>query len=104
VITPSAALASFPFAPEHAMRALRHFYHHLGDQIWGDYGFIDAFSETADWYAGSHLAIDQGPIIVMIENARTGLLWSLMMSCPEICHGLSKLGFRSPHLPSGLTS
>ena len=86
------------------MRALRHFYHRLGDRIWGEYGFIDAFSETAGWYAGSHLAIDQGPIIVMIENARTGLIWSLLMSCPEIRHGLRRLDFRSPHLADGLTS
>ena len=68
VITPTAALASFPYAPEHCMRALRHFYQELGDRIWGDYGFVDAFSETHDWYASSHLAIDQGPIVVMIEN------------------------------------
>ena len=104
VITPSAALASFPYAPEHAMRVLRHFYHDLGDRIWSEYGFVDAFSETADWYAGSHLAIDQGPIIVMIENARTGLLWNLLMSCPEIRFGLRRLGFESPHLADGLTS
>ena len=80
VITPTAALAAFPFTPEHSMRALRHFYYRLGHRIWGDYGFIDAFSETADWYAASHLAIDQGPIIGMIENARTGMLWRLFMS------------------------
>ena len=87
-----------PTRPEQSMRALRHFYHDLGDRIWGEYGFIDAFSETADWYADSHLAIDQGPIVVMIENARTGLLWRLLMSCPEIRHGLRRLGFESPHL------
>lgn len=98
VITPSAALAAFPYAPEQSMRALRHFYHTLGDRIWGGYGFTDAFSESADWYAGSYLAIDQGPIVVMIENARTGLLWRLLMSCPEIRAGLRKLDFRSPHL------
>ena len=98
VITPSAALGAFPYTPELSMRALRHFYHNLGDRIWGDYGFLDAFSETADWVANSHLAIDQGPIVVMIENARTGLLWNLMMSCPEIHVGLRRLGFESPHL------
>jgi hypothetical protein len=98
VIAPTAALSSFPYAPEHAMRALRHFHHDLGDRIWGDYGFVDAFSKTHDWYATSHLAIDQGPIVVMIENHRTGLLWNLFMSCPEIHDGLRKLGFESPHL------
>jgi hypothetical protein len=103
VISPTAALASFPYAPEHCMRALRHFYHQLGDRIWGEYGFVDAFSETNDWYATSYLAIDQGPIVVMIENYRTGLLWNLLMSCPEIQAGLRCLGFESPHL-SPLTS
>jgi hypothetical protein len=98
------ALAAFPFTPEHSMRALRHFYHRLGHRIWGDYGFIDAFSETTDWYAASHLAIDQGPIIGMIENARTGMLWRLFMSCPEIRQGLNRLDFRSPHLADGLVS
>jgi hypothetical protein len=80
------------------MRALRHFHHRLGDRIWGNYGFIDAFNETEGWYATSYLAIDQGPIIVMIENYRTGLLWQLLMSCPEIQAGLRRLGFESPHL------
>jgi hypothetical protein len=98
VITPSAALSSFPYTPEHSMRALRHFHHRLGDRIWGEYGFFDAFSETHDWYASWHLAIDQGPIVVMIENYRTGLLWNLFMSCPEIQAGLRRLDFTSPHL------
>jgi hypothetical protein len=98
VITPSAALSSFPYTPEHSMRALRHFYDRLGDRIWGEYGFVDAFSETHDWYASWHLAIDQGPIVAMIENYRTGLLWNLFMSCPEIQAGLRKLDFTSPHL------
>lgn len=98
VITPSAALSAFPYTPEPSMQALRTFYHRLGDRLWTDYGFVDAFSETAGWYAQSHLAIDQGPIVVMIENARSGLLWRLFMSCPEVLRGLSRLGFRSPHL------
>ena len=86
------------------MRALRRFYYGLGDRIWREYGFLDAFSEAADWYANSHLAIDQGPIVVMIENARTGLLWHLFMSCPEIRRGLNRLGFPSPHLGAGPVS
>jgi hypothetical protein len=101
VISPTAALSSFPYVPEHSMRALWHFYHRLGDRIWGEYGFTDAFSETHDWYASSYLAIDQGPIVVMIENYRSGLLWRLFMSCPEIRDGLRRLGFESPHLEQG---
>ena len=97
-ITPTAALSAFPYTPEYSMQALKHFYYDLGDKIWSEYGFVDAFNETQNWYAKSHLAIDQGPIIVMIENHRTGLLWNLFMSCPEIKNGLKKLGFESPNL------
>lgn len=96
VISPTAALSSFPYTPEYSMKALRHFYNDLGDKIWSEYGFVDAFNETENWYAKSHLAIDQGPIIVMIENYRTGLLWKLFMSVPEVQNGLKKLGFQSP--------
>lgn len=95
-ITPTAALSAFPYTPEYSMKALRHFYDDLGDKIWGPYGFTDAFNETQNWYATSYLAIDQGPIVVMIENYRTGLPWRLFMSCPEIQGGLKKLGFQSP--------
>jgi hypothetical protein len=98
VISPTAALSSFPYAPEQAMRALRHFYEHLGDRIWGRFGFIDAFSQTQDWYAKAFLAIDQGPIVVMIENYRTALLWRLFMTDPDVQIGLKRLGFESPHL------
>jgi len=97
-ITPTAALSAFPYTPEYSMQALKHFYYDLGDKIWSEYGFIDAFNETKNWYAKSHLAIDQGPIIVMIENYRSGLLWKLFMSCPEIKQGLKKLDFKSPYL------
>jgi hypothetical protein len=97
-ISPTAALSAFPYTPEFSMQALRHFYENLGTKIWSEYGFIDAFNETKNWYASSHLAIDQGPIIVMIENYRSGLLWKLFMSCPEIKKGLKKLGFESPVL------
>ncbi|MCP9749716.1 glucoamylase family protein [Ferruginibacter sp. HRS2-29] len=97
-ITPTAALSAFPYTPDKSMKALRHFYDDLGNKIWSEYGFVDAFNETKNWYAESHLAIDQGPIIVMMENYRTGLLWKLFMSCPEIQAGLKKFDFRSPWL------
>lgn len=97
-ISPTAALSAFPYTPEYSMKALRHFYYDLGSKIWSEFGFVDAFNEAKNWYAKSHLAIDQGPIIVMIENYRTGLLWKLFMSCPEIKTGLKKLGFESPAL------
>jgi hypothetical protein len=97
VISPTAALSAFPYTPKFSMQALKHFYNDHGDKIWSEYGFVDAFNETENWYAKSHLAIDQGPIIVMIENYRTGLLWKLFMNIPEVQAGLKKVGFSSPH-------
>jgi hypothetical protein len=98
VISPTAALSSFPYAPNESMAALKDFYYNLGDKIFGIYGFYDAFSEQNNWFPKRYLAIDQGPTAVMIENYRTGLLWKLFMSCPEIKAGLTKLGFSSPAL------
>lgn len=94
VISPTAALSSFPYTPEYSMEALKYFYYTLGPKIWGKYGFYDAFSEQFNWYIPRYLAIDQGPIVVMIENYRTGLLWKLFMSNQDIKNGLKKLGFR----------
>jgi hypothetical protein len=96
VIAPTAALSSFPYTPEFSMAALRHFYGRLGDRLWGEYGFKDAFSEDKAWVDKSYLAIDQGPIIIMIENHLTGLMWDLFMSCSEVREGLARLGFASP--------
>lgn len=92
-ISPTAALSSFPYAPDAAFAALRHFLEAHGTRIWGRFGFTDAFNETRDWWAETFLAIDQAPIVVMIENYRTGLLWKLFMSAPEVKKGLARLGF-----------
>ena len=92
VITPTAALSSFPYTPEESMRALKYFYS-KGNWIWGKYGFYDAFSEQDNWTVPHYLAIDQCTIAPMIENYRSGLLWKLFMSCPEVQKGLKKLGF-----------
>jgi hypothetical protein len=92
-ISPTAALSSFPYAPEAALAALRHFLGRYGDRVWARFGFTDAFNETRDWWAETFLAIDQGPIVVMIENYRSGLLWKLFMSAPEVRRGLARLGF-----------
>lgn len=96
VITPTAALSSFPYTPEYSMQALRYFYER-GD-LFKEYGFADAFNDTQKWIASSHLAIDQGPIILMIENYRSGLLWKLFMQNKEMLNGLRKLGFESSYL------
>ncbi len=93
VISPTAALSSIPFTPTESMEALHHFYYDLGDRLWGPYGFYDAFNVTNGWFGTTNIAIDQGPIIGMIENYRSQLLWNLFMSAPEVQAGLTKLGF-----------
>jgi hypothetical protein len=97
-ISPTAALSAMPYAPAESMQALRFFYYKLGDKLWKQYGFIDAFNLSNLWFSDQFLAIDQGPIIVMIENQRSGLPWRLFMSCPEVKTGMKKLGFQSPNL------
>ncbi len=98
VISPTAAISSIPYTPTESMNALKFFYYTLGDKLWGSYGFYDAFKLSDPWFANSTLAIDQGPIIIMIENYRTGLLWNLFTSAPEIKNGLKTLGFTAPYL------
>ena len=93
VISPTAAISSFPYTPDASMQAVKYWYYNLGDKVFGDYGFYDAFSEHFDWYLPRYLAIDQGPAVVMIENHRSGLFWKLFMSAPEVQTGLKKLGF-----------
>ena len=97
-IAPTAAISSLPYTPTESIKALKFFYYVLGDRIWGQYGFKDAFSLQNLWFADSYLAIDQGPMIVMIENYRSGLLWNLFTSCPEVKTGMMALGFSAPYL------
>lgn len=95
-VSPTAALASIVYTPEASLEALRHFYFDEGKDLFGRYGFYDAFNpglDPAKRVVRSYLAIDQGPIAVMTENYRSGLLWKLFMSNPEIAQGLKKLGF-----------
>lgn len=92
-ITPTAALSAFPYTPQESMQALKYFYRTLGANLVGALGFKDAFNLTQNWYAESYLAIDQGPIIVMIENYRTGLCWEKFMANPEIQPMLDAIGF-----------
>ncbi len=98
IISPTAAISSLPYTPVQSMNAIRFFYYTMGNKIWSQYGFTDAFNLTDIWFADTYLAIDQGPEIIMIENYRSGLLWNLFMSCPEIKTGMKSLGFQSPQL------
>lgn len=92
-IAPTAALGSMPYTPKESLATMKHFYHELGDRLWGPYGFYDSFNLDRNWFADGYLAIDQGPIIVMIENARTGLCWKNFMKNPEIAPMLQAIGF-----------
>lgn len=83
-IAPTAALASMPYTPQESIGAIKNFYRTHGNKLWGSYGFKDAFNMNQSWFAPSYLAIDQGPIIVMIENYRSQLLWNKFMENPEI--------------------
>jgi len=93
VIAPTAALASFPYTPKQSLKALEYFYYTKNAKLWGNYGFYDAFSEHYNWYSDGYIGIDQGPIVAMIENYRTQLLWNLFMADQEVKDGLTKLGF-----------
>ncbi len=92
-ITPAAALPSMPYTPEESKKVMRHLYQQYGEHLWGPYGFYDAFNPKENWFADSYLAIDEGPIINMIENYRSGILWLNFMSNPEISPALSAIGF-----------
>lgn len=92
-IAPTAALGSMPYTPTESLAAMKHFYREYGAELWGPMGFYDAFNPQLNWYADSYLAIDQGPIINMIENQRSGLLWKNFMANPEIQTALAKIGF-----------
>lgn len=88
-----ASLSSMPYTPAESMAALRHFYRDLGDRVWGTYGFHDGFNESQNWFDEDYMALNQAPIVVMIENQRTGLPWRMFMANPEIAPALSAIGF-----------
>jgi hypothetical protein len=93
-ITPEGALGSFPYTPKESMAALKHFYRDLGAKTWGVYGFSDGYNETDNYFDESYMGLNQAPPVVMIENYRSGLIWKLFMSNPEIAPALKKIGFR----------
>jgi hypothetical protein len=92
-ITPTAAGGSFAFTPRESLAALRYMYATYRTQLWGPYGFKDAFNPTQKWFATDYLAIDQGPIALMIENYRTGRIWNVFMQHTAIQRGLERAVF-----------
>src|SRR5687768_3540546 len=92
-LTPAAAIPSMLYTPGESIQVLKNFYSTYGENLWGHFGFYDAFNPEVDWFADSYIAIDQGPIINMIENYRSGLLWNAFMSNEEIMPALDAIGF-----------
>jgi hypothetical protein len=90
-LAPTGALGSFPYTPEASMIALKHFYRDLGDRLWGVYGPIDAYNLDQNWWSPIYMGLNQAPIVVMIENQRTGLVWHKFMANPEIQSMLKRL-------------
>jgi hypothetical protein len=95
-IAPTAAISAMPYTPAESLATLKHLYHTYGQKIWGPFGFYDAFNLEQDWYSDTYLAIDQGPIIIMIENHRSALLWNNFMANPEITPALQSIGWSLP--------
>lgn len=90
-ITPTGALGSFPYTPEASMAALKHYYRDFGDTMWGVYGLRDAINLSNNWVSPIYMGLNQAPIVVMIENHRTGIVWKSFMSNPEISAMLKNL-------------
>ncbi|HAZ24614.1 MAG TPA: beta-glucosidase, partial [Algoriphagus sp.] len=96
VISPTAAISSIPYTPNESIAVIKNLYYNYGDKTFGKYGFYDAMSPHHEYFPNRYLAIDQGPMIAMIENHRTGLGWKLFMNAPEVIEGLKKLDFTHP--------
>ncbi len=92
-IAPYGPISSLPFAPEIVFPTIKSLNEKYGKKLWGKYGYYDSFNPTANWFDNDFLGIDEGPMLLMIENFRTGLVWNYMMKDPIIQNGLTKLGF-----------
>ena len=90
-ITLTGALSSFPYTPEASMAAFKHFYRELGAELWGIYGPRDNYNPSQQWLAFHYMGLNQAPIVAMVENHRSGVLWRAFMSNPEIGEMLKKL-------------
>ena len=90
-IAPTGTLASFPYTPRESMAALKNYYRNYGYFLWGEYGFRDAFNLSENWCSSIFMGLNQAPITVMIENYRSGLLWELFMSHPDVKEGIEKI-------------
>jgi hypothetical protein len=93
-IAPYAALSSLPFAPEIVIPTIQSINRKYGKKLWGKYGYYDSFNPTVNWFNDDFIGIDEGPMLIMIENFRTGFVWNYVMKDPIIQQGLNKLGYK----------
>lgn len=93
-VAPTGCGSSIVFTPKESIACLRHLYEKHGDQIWGNYGFSDAFNLDKDWFSQLVIGIDQGPLLLMIENYRSGLIWKTMKRVDFLQMAMKKVGFR----------
>jgi hypothetical protein len=99
-IAPAAALPSMPYTPYASFQAMRAY--RANPKLWGAYGFFDAFNTSQNWVdTNTNLALDEAPIVAMIENYRSGLLWKIFMAIPEIATGLTMAGISPPKPATG---
>ncbi|HAF94818.1 MAG: hypothetical protein A2X34_10905 [Elusimicrobia bacterium GWC2_51_8] len=103
-VAPSAAAASIVFTPGYSISAMKHFYFRYRDELWGSYGFTDSFNLDRNFFASDAFGINQGPTVLMIENYRSGLIWKLFMSRPEVQKGMREAGFDGAAARSAVTS
>lgn len=92
-IAPYAAISSIVFAPEFVLRTIKNFNEKYAAGLWAEYGYVDSFNPTLNWFNKEYIGIDQGTLLLMVENFRTGLVWNYVMKDPIIQNGLNRLGF-----------
>ena len=117
-LAPTGCGSSMMFTPEASMACLRHYYEKYHERLWGRYGFSDAFNLDQDWFSDQVIGIDQGALILAIENYRSGLLWKTLAQNPFLVDGMMHAGFKpgtlalpwpappeykAPHIPGGIT-
>ncbi len=102
VIAPTAAVSSMPYTPFYSLQVLLNLANQ-GANMQGSYGFVDSYSPKDGKKTANNLAIDQGPMVVMIENYRSGLIWNLLMKAPEIQSGLALADLNKTELPTGFS-
>ncbi|MDR2947526.1 MAG: beta-glucosidase [Candidatus Adiutrix sp.] len=100
-VAPTAALSSMPYTPHYSMEVMHNLKSMMNGRAWSWFGPLDGVSPHEGWVSDHYLAIDQLPIVLMVENYRSGLLWNLFMADPEVRAGLDAAGLTPPELKEG---